>query len=36
MDRELGQNLAQILKKQGVEVLTSAMVQSVEQAAGGL
>lgn len=36
LDRELGQNLAQILKKQGVEVLTSAMVQSVEQAAGGL
>ena len=29
LDRELGQNLAQILKKQGVEVLTSAMVQSV-------
>ena len=36
LDRELGQNLAQILKKQGVEVLTSAMVQSVEQAADGL
>ena len=36
MDRELGQNLAQILKKQGVEVLTSAMVQSVEQGADGL
>lgn len=36
LDRELGQNLAQILKKQGVEVLTSAMVQSVEQTAGGL
>ena len=27
MDRELGQNLAQILKKQGVEVCTSAPVQ---------
>ena len=36
LDRELGQNLAQILKKQGVEVLTSAMVQSVEQTADGL
>ena len=36
MDRELGQNLGQILKKQGVEVLTSAMVQSVEQTPGGL
>ena len=36
LDRELGQNLAQILKKQGVEVLTSAMVQSVEQGADGL
>ena len=36
MDRELGQNLGQILKKQGVEVLTSAMVQSVEQAPQGL
>ena len=36
LDRELGQNLAQILKKQGVEVLTSAMVQSVEQAPQGL
>ena len=36
MDRELGQNLAQILKKQGVEVLTSAMVQSVEQTADGM
>ena len=36
MDRELGQNLGQILKKQGVEVLTSAMVQSVEQTLGGL
>jgi dihydrolipoyl dehydrogenase len=36
MDRELGQNLAQILKKQGVEVLTSAMVQSVDQTADGM
>ena len=32
MDRELGQNLAQILKKKGVEVLTSALVQTVEPA----
>ena len=36
MDRELGQNLAQILKKKGVEVLTSAMVQSLEPAESGL
>ena len=36
MDRELGQNLAQLLKKKGVEVLTSAMVQSLEPAEGGL
>ena len=36
MDRELGQNLAQILKKKGVEVLTSAIVQSLEPAEGGL
>lgn len=36
MDRELGQNLQQILKKQGVEVLTNAMVQSLEQTEGGL
>ena len=36
MDRELGQNLAQILKKKGVEVMTSAMVQSLEPAEGGL
>lgn len=36
MDRELGQNLAQILKKKGVEVLTSAMVQSLEAAEGGM
>ena len=35
MDRELGQNLQQILKKQGVEVLTNAMVQSLEQTGDG-
>ena len=32
MDKELGQNLALILKKQGVKVFTNAMVQRVEQA----
>ena len=31
MDRELGQNLALILKKQGVKVCTGAMVQRVER-----
>ena len=36
MDRELGQNLQQIIKKQGVEVLTNAMVQSLEQTESGL
>ena len=36
LDRELGQNLAQILKKQGVEVLTNAMVQSLEEVPEGL
>ena len=36
MDRELGQNLQQIMKKQGVEVLTSAMVQSLEETETGL
>ena len=36
LDRQLGQHLAQILKKKGVEVLTSAMVQSLEPAEGGL
>ena len=36
MDRELGQNLQQILKKQGVEVLANAMVQSLEQIGDGL
>ena len=32
MDKELGQNLALIFKKQGVKVFTNAMVQRVEQA----
>ena len=36
MDKELGQNLGQLLKKRGVEVLTSAMVQRVEQGENGL
>lgn len=36
MDKELGQNLGQLLKKRGVEVLTSAMVQRVEQGEQGL
>ena len=36
MEREVGQNLQQILKKQGVEVLTNAMVQSLEQTESGL
>ena len=36
MDRELGQNLQQIMKKQGVEVLTNAMVQSLEETEYGL
>ena len=36
MDRELGQNLQQIMKKQGVEVLTNAIVQSLEQTESGL
>lgn len=31
LDRELGQNLAQLLKKQGVTIHTGAMVQRVEQ-----
>ena len=31
MDKELGQNLALILKKQGVKVFTNAIVQSVER-----
>ena len=36
MDRELGQNLALILKKQGVRVCTGAMVDRVERTEGGL
>ncbi len=36
MDRELGQNLQQIMKKQGIEVLTNAMVQSLEETENGL
>ena len=36
MDRELGQNLALILKKQGVEIFTNSMVQQVVQAEDGL
>lgn len=36
MDRELGQNLAAILKKQGVKVFTNAMVQNVEHGPEGL
>ena len=35
MDRELGQNLALILKKQGVRVCTSSMVKNVEKAEDG-
>lgn len=36
MDREIGQNLAQILKKRGVQIYTKAMVQSVTQSADAL
>lgn len=36
MDRELGQNLAQILKKQGVDVYTKSMVERVDQSIDGL
>ncbi len=36
MDRELGQNLALILKKQGVQVFTGSMVKNVEQGADGM
>lgn len=36
MDRELGQSLALALKKQGVQVFTSSVVQRVEQSADGL
>ena len=35
MDRELGQNLAMILKKQGVNVFVNSMVQCVEKGEGG-
>ena len=35
MDRELGQNLAQILKKRGVTVHLNSMVKNVEETAGG-
>ena len=36
MDRELGQNLALILKKQGVRVCTGSLVKNVEKAEDGL
>ena len=36
LDRELGQNLALILKKQNVHIFTGSMVQNVEQSEGGL
>ena len=36
MDRELGQNLAMQLKKQGVRILTSARVERIEEAGDGL
>lgn len=36
MDRELGQNLAMILKKRGVQVFTGAMVKDIEPAESGL
>ncbi len=36
MDRELGQNLAQLLKKKGVSVQTGAMVEKIEACEGGL
>ena len=36
LDRELGQNLAQILKKRGVKVLTRTTVERVEQTEDGL
>lgn len=35
MDRELGQNLALILKKQNVQVFTGSMVKNVEKSADG-
>ena len=36
MDRELGQNLAMIMKKRGVQVFTGAMVKNLEQTDAGL
>lgn len=36
MDRELGQNLALILKKQGVEIFTNSLVKNVERGENGL
>ena len=36
MDRELGQNLAMLLKKRGVTIQTGAMVQGVEKSENGL
>ena len=36
MDRELGQNLALILKKQGVEIFTNSLVKNVERGEGGM
>lgn len=36
MDKELGQNLALILKKKGVQIFTNAMVQQVEAVEDGL
>ena len=36
MDRELGQNLAMIMKKRGVQIFTGAMVKDLEPAEGGL
>ena len=36
MDRELGQNLAMIMKKRGVQVFTGAMVKDLEQTDAGL
>lgn len=36
MDREIGQNLALLLKKQGVRIVTGAMVERIEPAEDGL
>ena len=36
LDRELGQNLGQLLKKQGVQVLTNTRVQRIEQGESSL